>query len=226
MAKLPTTDVNITGCAEDALFCKHTAYLSICRFDAIMSADAKTAECDFMAADPSTQLEPCSVCLDAILNDAVMLVPCEHIFHSACLRQTDCPICRGVPTSTMAFDVQSWYDNEPAPKIDLSNLTDKQLWKKFVDEFNESVAVDDFKNGNVVKLRRLDGTTEPIRVPRTWTYEKLKTYAMVRSNRGYLPGFRLVVQGSPMPDDRLVDADVSGRSGLLLVHIIYSISGS
>lgn len=180
-------------------------------------------------------MEECCVCREEIKNDAAMLVPCEHIIHNSCfdgLKKKICPLCRSEPTSVMPFIVSDDWDNPTFESINdntlLAECPDSELWTMFVTEFNSSIASDDFKSGVDVVLKTLDGTKHTTRVPRNWTFYKLKEYVAIHHSKSHTPcDIRLVVCGSPVNEKNLVIPDnYTLMDPIIVIHMITEIRGS
>ena len=118
----------------------------------------------------------------------------------------------------MQFEVCSW-DGKESGETSLANAPDSEKWIMFVKEFNASIENDDFKNGNHVIIKQLDGNKQNIPVPVNWTYGKLKSWLSINS-KVYLPWeIRLVLAGAPVNDADLVLIDVK-RNNPIILHFI------
>jgi len=183
-----------------------------------------------MDKSENTQLEPCCICLDDIVSDAVMLMPCEHILHGKCakaIKDQKCPLCREFYKTCTSFEVAGWDDPVPTEETtSLEDAPDSEVWIAFCEQLKAATANDDFKNGNRITIKRPDGSNVQIIVPTSWNYGRLKEFWCIQHSNELAPcQLRFIVRGCVVNDTRVVTDDME-KDVELVVCIVQRVRGS
>jgi hypothetical protein len=89
--------------------------------------------------------EQCSICLNSMLNQTVLHIPCGHIFHnncintvfkSDCLTKYNCPLCR--------FDIYSCLQKLGFPPLQFEEDIDNEQFDEDNDQFDEDIDNEQF----------------------------------------------------------------------------------
>lgn len=177
-------------------------------------------------------IDPCSICLEDIITDAIMTMPCEHYFHAKChsswtKTQKTCPNCVAKIDDIIKFDNNAWDDwdrkkDQTEFETEFSCYTDNQLQCIVIQEIKQMVqkTKNDHKTQwQTVCIKDLDGNKNFVDLPLYWSFYEIKS-AMTLFCKISINDLCIIINGVPISDILTLKDYIKDTKEPITLHLI------